>query len=181
MEYSDMQLVKRRFFAMRNGIVADALRHTGHTYRMIFGLNLPQIAEIAQSAPHTAEFARQLWDDVRTRESLLLAPMLFPREEMTETEAREWMESVTHTEVADILCHRLLRHMPFAPSLISAYLQSDSDMLRYTSLRLMRNLLPACAAEADSAARRELARSCALTKPLCLNILDETEFLLNEN
>ena len=45
--YGPMQTVKRRFFAMRNGVIADVLRKGGSPFRTIFGLNLPQIAEIA--------------------------------------------------------------------------------------------------------------------------------------
>lgn len=172
-----MERLKRRFFAMRNGVVADALRAAHPSYRVIFGLNLPQIAEIAAGAPHTADMARLLWADKRTRESLLLAPMLFPADELSQSEAAEWMGAVADAEVADILCHRLLRHLPYAPELARMNLDAESDMLRYTSLRLLCNLLPAGAADADRAARAELRRGCALTKPLCLNIIDKTEFL----
>ncbi|MCM1521593.1 MAG: DNA alkylation repair protein [Muribaculaceae bacterium] len=174
--------MKRRFFAMRNGIVADTMRRSVPSYRMVFGLNLPQIAEIAADAPHTADFARQLWQDSGTRESLLMAPMLFPAKEMSADEALEWMASVRATEVADILCHRLLRHLPFAQALAMQTVDSASEMLRYTSLRLLRNLFPATATEESLAvARRELERGCSLTRPLSINIVDEIDFLLNEN
>ena len=53
MQYNQMQIIKRRFFAMRNGIIADTLRKAGLDYRMIFGLNLPQITDIAADLPHT--------------------------------------------------------------------------------------------------------------------------------
>ena len=51
MQYNQMQIIKRRFFAMRNGIIADTLRKAGLDYRMIFGLNLPQITDIARWPP----------------------------------------------------------------------------------------------------------------------------------
>ena len=59
-KYNDMQLVKRRFFAMRNGIIADTLRSAGSPFKIIFGLNLPQIIDIASQTPHTIELAEQL-------------------------------------------------------------------------------------------------------------------------
>lgn len=46
--FNKMQLLKRRFFAMRNGAVADSLRRQGADYRIIFGLNLPQLVDIAR-------------------------------------------------------------------------------------------------------------------------------------
>ena len=42
-EFNQTQEIKRRFFAMRNGIVADTIRKAGLQDKMIFGLNLPQI------------------------------------------------------------------------------------------------------------------------------------------
>ena len=51
-EFNQIQLIKRRFFAMRNGIVADTIRKAGFDYRMIFGLNLPQLKDIAAELPH---------------------------------------------------------------------------------------------------------------------------------
>ncbi len=39
--------IKQRLYAMRNGVIADSLRNAGSPYRSIFGLNLPQLTEIA--------------------------------------------------------------------------------------------------------------------------------------
>ena len=86
-EFNQMQEIKRRFFAMRNGIVAETIRRGGLQYKMVFGLNLPQIAEIAEGLPHTQELAEQLWADSRTRESMMIAPMLYPRERLTRERA----------------------------------------------------------------------------------------------
>lgn len=162
---------------MRNGVVADALRRRNPAYRVIFGLNLPQLAEIAAGVGEDADFARELHADTRTRESQLLAPMVFPAGEMDEREALEWMGAVTDTEVADVMCHRLLRRLPCARALAIAGVGSESEMMRYTGLRLWRNLLPGLADEAEECARRELARGCQLTKGLALNIIDEIEFI----
>lgn len=59
-EFNQIQLIKRRFFAMRNGIVADTIRKVGFDYRMIFGLNLPQLKDIAAELPHTVELAQEI-------------------------------------------------------------------------------------------------------------------------
>lgn len=60
-EFSKMQRLKRRFFAMRNGITADALRRVGQPFRVIFGLNMPQLREIAGEFGPDEELARELW------------------------------------------------------------------------------------------------------------------------
>ena len=94
--FNEMQTVKRHFFALRNGIVADTYRKAGSNFRIIFGLNLPQIVEIAKQTPRSTALADALWHNTTTRESMLLAPMIYPREEFTQELARQWAVSYTH-------------------------------------------------------------------------------------
>ena len=72
-----MQTVKREFFAMRNGIIADTYRKAGTVFKIVFGLNLPQLVEIAGRTPHSRELAEALWANTTTRESMLLARCLW--------------------------------------------------------------------------------------------------------
>ncbi|MDE6157359.1 MAG: DNA alkylation repair protein [Muribaculaceae bacterium] len=139
--YSPMQTVKRRFFAMRNGIIADTLRKAGSPFSIIFGLNLPQIADIAEMTGKDTTLAEQLWSNNTTRESMLLAPMIVEAESFTYDDARRWVLSVPALEVADILCHRLLRHLPFAWELAEDLCGSDAPLAGYTALRLAFNLV----------------------------------------
>lgn len=176
--YNDMQTVKRRFFAMRNGIIADTLRKGGSPFRIIFGLNLPQIVEIAAEAPHTADFAQSLWDNSTTRESMLMAPMLYPRDQFDITTAREWVARIPACEIADILCHRLLRHMPYAMAFAEELCLSADEMARYTGLRLYFNLVYTHPREALAAAKRELAAPSALTGRLASQLGEEAAFCL---
>ncbi len=179
-DFNDMQSVKRRLFAMRNGALADNMRRLGASYRIIFGVNLPQLSEIARDYIGNESLAQRLWENVSTRESLLIAPMIYPREEMTEDEARQWMAQVPTAEVADVLCHRLLKYLPFADALVAAYADSESDMLRYTALRLQFNLLPCNLDMARLYAERELTRNALLTASIARALLDEVEFLQEE-
>ena len=179
-EFNQTQEIKRRFFAMRNGIVADTIRKAGLQYKMIFGLNLPQITEIAADITPSRELAEQFWADTRTRESMLLAPMIYPREELTRERASEMLREVYTTEVADILCHRLLRHLPYAMDLATDAVTSASEMERYGGFRLMFNLLYSRPAEIRPFVEAELASGTPLTHPICKSMLDEIKFLLDE-
>lgn len=176
-EYNEMQTVKRRFFAMRNGIVADTLRRSMPEYRMVFGLNLPQISEIAAETGISRRLAEDLWADRRTRESLLMAPMIFPAEELDIDTARRMRDEVITPEVADILCHRLLRKLPFARSLAMEKVTSDNDLERYTAFRLLFNLLPEGAAEIKPFAEAEFSSCCPLTRAITRALIDEIDFL----
>ena len=79
--------VKKEFFAFRNGIVADALRKAGMPYKVIFGLQVPQLAQIARGLEPSMEIADKLWADKEVRESRLLAAYLFPLHQICEEKA----------------------------------------------------------------------------------------------
>ena len=55
-----IQEVKHRCYAMRNGAVADTMRRLGAPYRVIFGVNLPQLKEIASDIQPDAALAAQI-------------------------------------------------------------------------------------------------------------------------
>lgn len=166
-EYRPMQAVKRHFFAMRNGVVADALRKAGSPFRYIFGMNLPQLVDAAASVGRDAALAEDLWANSTTRESMLLAPMLMPPDDFDIAHARRWVESVPATEVADILCHRLLRHEPYSAELALEYaVAGKPDMQRYTAGRLALNILYSN----PEAAREVLALLAVAPGPLAASV-----------
>lgn len=133
----DLRTVKQRFFSFRNGILADLLRsQRASDHRVIFGLNIPQLREIAAESGCDSGLAEQLWADSDVRESRLLAPMVA---EPTEA-ALEWMEQVRTIEEADILCHALLRRCPGALSAAQRFLDDPRPMQQYCALRLLLNL-----------------------------------------
>lgn len=175
--FNTMQLVKRRFFAMRNGAIADSLRRLGAPYRIIFGLNLPQITEIAAEFPHTPDLARALWANKTTRESMLLAPMLFPPEAMTPDEAARWIQEAPTPEIIDVLCLKLLRRLPFATDLIDAFALSAIDLHRYAALRLTFNRLADNPARALDLALNEAQRKCPMTASLARMLAEEASLL----
>lgn len=175
--FNEMQTVKRRFFAMRNGIIADTLRKGGSPFKIIFGLNLPQIVEIADSCPKSASLAESLWNNSSTRESMLIAPMIYPRNDFSYSKAVEWVNDIPAPEVADILCHRLLRHLDFARELAEDLCLSANEISRYTGLRLYFNLVNRYTEQALRAARRELQAPTPLTRPIAASLASEAEFL----
>lgn len=196
-EFNAMQRVKRRFFAMRNGALAAQMDRGGKRYRINFGLNLPQLSDIARDFKpggvdadglpdglDMAAFARRLRDNVSTRESMLIAPMLFPVEMLTLEEGAAWLTPEATPEVADVLCLKLLRNFAEADKLVDLLACSGEDLKRYCGLRLMLNLLQCGKFTADKAlllTEREEARACALTSPLCRQIREEIEFLMTES
>lgn len=172
-KYNDMQTVKRRFFAMRNGVIADTLRSAGLPYKVIFGLNLPQIVEIAADTPHKRELAEALWANNTTRESMLMAPMLIDPSSFSMEDARRWLDTVPTAEVADILCHRLLRKTSYAWELAEMLIDSQSAPFdKYVALRLAFNLVATAPSRALAIAEK------GGSHPVALALADEARFLI---
>lgn len=171
--------LRRRLYAMKNGVVADALRAGGCPYRMIWGLNLPQLVEIADSAPHSVQLAEEMWADSVLREAHLMGPLLYPSGELGKEAAMRLIEGVRWPEDADILCFKLLRKAPFAADIAGELAQSDEPLKRYTALRLYFNIVSRYPREAREAARKELQRPNPIST-LARMLIEEASFILGE-
>ena len=141
--------IRREFFAYRNGIIADKLRQAGDPHSMIMGCLLVDLSAIAQRTRESLgndpeqlkALAQELWADTNSRECRLAAPMLYPAPLMTLDEALEWCVNVETTEIADNLCHKLLRHFNEADALFRQLIAREQPMVKYTGYRLLLNLL----------------------------------------
>ena len=143
-----LRAIRKEFFAFRNGIVADKLRKAGDPHSMIMGCLLADVMEIASRTREDINdkaqlqaLARELWDDTNSRECRLAAPMLYPAELMPPEEGLEWCLGVESVEIADNLCHKLLRHTANADSLFRKLIAQEQTMIKYTGYRLLLNLL----------------------------------------
>lgn len=174
---TDLRTLRQNIYVMRNGILADSLRQNGCPYRLIFGLNLPQLTEIATQTGRRADLALELWRDTSLREAALMAPMLYPPEELTLDFARERAAAVRWTEDADILCFKLLRYAPFASRLAEELCTAEAPLSRYTGLRLYFCIVAQHPTEALKAAEREIARPEPLST-LAAMLRQEAEFIL---
>lgn len=143
-----LKAMRKEFFAYRNGIVADKLRKAGDPHTIIMGCLLVDIQGIAQRQRESitqpdklAQLAQELWDDTLSRECRLAAPMLYPADMMQPEQALQWCQTVETVEIADNLCHKLLRHIPEADALFRQLIAQERPLTKYTGYRLLLNLL----------------------------------------
>lgn len=101
-----LRKVRKRLRMAMNGIVSNSLRQKGMNYKLIFGVPLPEIKEIAKSFEMNADFARALWS-ADVREMKILATMLFPPSEMERKEACQWAAAIVYPELAEQCCNNL--------------------------------------------------------------------------
>ena len=139
-----MQLkdIKRLYRLYMNGIVSQSMRLKGAEYRVNFGLTLPLLRRIAEQITPSIEIAEQLWQDRGVRESMLLAPMVFPAEQCTPADAQRWVEDMPNVEVADFCCKYLFARLSCASQLVVQWVDSAQEMVVYTAYRLSYALLP---------------------------------------
>lgn len=137
----DQQLatIRQQFFALRNGILADQLKSAGVPHKMIFGLNVPQIAAIARTLQPSLPLAEALWQE-SSREARLLACYLFPPQEVDRDYAMKLFNSILSPEEADMLAFRLLKRLHFAPEIADPEPADDTPLSRYARKALKRHL-----------------------------------------
>ena len=138
-----MREIKHEFMVFRNGIVADTLRKAGDSHKIIFGLQLPVLKQIAiglknrLTVTELTELAHTLWADSAVRESRLLTPLILPPDSVDLNTATKMCHDIQTPEEADILIFALLRHTP--------WLQQLHDTLTDPKIQraIQRFLLPA--------------------------------------
>ena len=135
----DLQSIKKDFFVFRNGIVADTLRKAGMPHKVIFGLQIPQIAAIAKALTPSSVLAEALWNDSEVRESRILATYLFPVDEMSLEKAIWLLGSVRTQEESDMLAFRLLKRLHFASEILKEA-EKDPEIPEYAVASLRNHL-----------------------------------------
>lgn len=172
--------IRQEFFVYRNGLLADTLRNAGDIHKMIFGLNLSQITDIAKRFDANENVATELWNSRNSRECRLIAPMIFPIEKLSKDTAIQWITDTENYEVADNLCHKLLRYADFASEICSMFIDG-TDMQRYIAMRLAINLL-AIGKTIDTDTMRQLATNEINNKtsntPLAINLIEEIDEII---
>lgn len=131
--------IKAQLRLFMNGVLSQSLREKGLQYRLIFGVELPRLKEIAAGYEQNHDLAQALWkEDIR--ECKILAAYLQPTETFDAELADFWMESVTNTELADYLCMALFRRLPYASQKAFQWMASENRMEQYTGFRLITHL-----------------------------------------
>jgi len=181
--------IRKEFFAFRNGIVADKLRKAGDPHPMIMGCLLVDVMSITGRMRQEIDddaclqsLAQELWRDTNSRECRLAAPMLYPATLMPLETAMQWCQSVETVEIADNLCHKLLRNLPEADTLFRQLIAQDQTMLKYTGYRLLLNLLLTGKTQATPALKAIVEAEAAQAHPSLTALLrDELEEFQENN
>lgn len=146
--------IKGKLRLFMNGVLSQSLREKGLKYRLIFGVELPRLKEIASGYEQNHDLAQALWkEDIR--ECKILAAYLQPTDTFCPEFADIWMEQIHNTELADYVCMILFRRLPYASQKAFQWMASENRMEIYTGFRLMSHLLAQFSAEMNERSRNE--------------------------
>ena len=120
----ELRAIRQQLRLAMNGVVATSLRESGMRYKLIFGVPLPELRRIASSHAQSEALAEAMWSD-DVRELKLLAPMLFPPDNLTTEKAARWIAETPYPEVAEQLSASLLSLAPCGEDIISGCLRGE--------------------------------------------------------
>lgn len=132
--------IKKELRAAMNGIASAKMREAGAPYKIIFGVELPRLMEIAREFEPNHQLAQQLWNE-HVRESKLLATMLMPLDNFYEEIADIWVEEIPTDEVAQIAVMNLFSRLPYAPSKAFEWIASDNNTKQLCGFLIIARLL----------------------------------------
>ena len=152
--HETVRQIKAQLRLFMNGVLSQSLREKGLKYRLIFGVELPRLKEIASGYEQSHELAQALWkEDIR--ECKILAAYLQPTETFDPELADFWMEGISNTELADYVCMALFRRLPYASQKAFQWMASEHRMEVYTGFRLMSHLLTLWGGDMNERSRNE--------------------------
>ena len=118
--------IQKKIRLSMNGIVSDAMKDYGFTYKKNFGVQIPQLKQLALNYKPSYHLAQRLWA-MKIRETMLLASLLQSTETFSEKDADEWTESIDNIELAEQTCMNLFSKLPFAKTWSLKLISSDNE------------------------------------------------------
>ena len=124
-----LQLIKRDFRSLMNGTAAASLREKGLHYRLIFGVEWPQLMRVSGEIGKDHDLAQALWkEDIR--EWRLLAGLIQPVETFSLELADVWIETMHYPEEAQYTVLSLFQHLPHVSEAAFNWIARSEGMYR---------------------------------------------------
>ena len=134
-----LQLIKRDFRSLMNGTAAASLREKGLHYRLIFGVEWPQLMRLSAEIGKDHDLAQALWkEDIR--ECRLLAGLIQPVETFSLELADVWIETMHYPEEAQYTVLSLFQHLPHVSEAAFNWIARSEEMYRLCGWLVMARL-----------------------------------------
>ena len=137
--HEKLKEIKQSFRLLMNGVASHSMRQKGVTYKINWGVPIPDLQKMAAEYSKDYELAIELWkEDIR--ECQVLATLIMPAEKMDEDLVEVWMERLRTQEMAELLAFNLLQYLDFAPALAYKWIASNRDMYQLCGYQLLARL-----------------------------------------
>ena len=131
--------IKKELRGVMNGVVSQSMREKGLNYKVIFGVELHRLREMAETLPHSPELAGMLWKE-NIRECRLLAAMIYPPEKFGDDLADLWVEQMNFPEEAECTVMHLFQYLPYASQKAFEWVAREETMFQLCGWLLMGRL-----------------------------------------
>jgi hypothetical protein len=132
--------IKKELRASMNGILSARMREAGMPFKLIFGVELPRLQNIAREFAPDKDLANSLWSQ-NIRETKLLAIMLMPAEDFTSEMSNIWKPSIVTAEEAQIMAKMLLSKTNHAKETSISWLEEGAPLPSVCACLTLRHLL----------------------------------------
>ena len=137
--HEKLKTIKQSFRLLMNGVASQSMRQKGVSYKINWGVPLPELQKMAAEYGKDYGLAVELWkEDIR--ECQILATLVMPAEKMDADLVDVWMERLRTQEMAELLAFNLLQHLDFAPALAYQWIASDRTMYQLCGYQLLARL-----------------------------------------
>lgn len=134
-----LQKIRTDLRLSMNGVIASSMRSKGINFRMIFGVEIPKLKQIAAGYKPDKILAEALWEE-DVREMKILATMLFPPDELTKEAADRWVTGIVNQEIREQICKNLFQEVDFSDDLVREWARSDDESVSTTGYWLFARL-----------------------------------------
>lgn len=123
---NELRAIRTQLRLAMNGVIAASMREKGMTYKLNFGVPLPEIREIAKLHTPDAALAGALWkEDIR--EFKIIATLLQPVDAFSLEQARQWVREIPYPEIAEQASRNLFSRLPEAEKLVKILLSEEKS------------------------------------------------------
>ena len=162
---SPIQSIKADLRAAMNGVASKAIRESGMGYKLVYGVELPRLREIAADYTPNRHLAQELWQE-NIRECKMLAILLYPHEEFDRDIATLWIEDIRpeQAELAQLLCLERLSTQPYSAEQSFQWMADEREMFQLCGFLILTRLLMQ-GAQLSPASETEFLDQAAATLP----------------
>ena len=131
--------IRCEFRLLMNGVASQSMRQKGSSYHINWGIQLPQLKELATQYEKNGQLAIMLWkDDVR--ESKIMATLLMPHDEMLPDMMEQWMQQISNMEMVEMSVVNLFQYADSAPFFAYKWMASGNELEQYAGFLLIGRL-----------------------------------------